>query len=284
MSVMAVLGGAVFLLAASGMLDHVWEFPRPGSDQTMYSYVITFTNVKIDVGRSEIIRYSGYFDEPGRMGFYLTYALILNKLYFDDSKYENIIIFFGFLTLSLAFAVSVFVYLLWFYGNRDNAVYFLGLVFLVALLGWYIYENRNTSPKMDLLSQETVERVLPAREGDRIIRGDNRSEGFMSNMKYLSERPTLGYGPSFFQRKNLQLPSSLIIILVRYGLLGGIVFFMHVLYIFVKGIASARRKKAVIGAIILLSLNYLQRPQITGLLNFFVLSLVLNGFLKEKVS
>lgn len=279
---MVVSGGVVFFLAGTGLFDPLWEFPRPGSGDTMYSYALTFTNFKISIGGKDLIRYSGYFDEPGRMGFYATYALLINKLSYNKSSYEIIIILFGLLTLSLAFAVSVFIYLIWFYGRKGNILYFLIFVILVVSLGWYIYENRNTSPRMELLSQHTVERVMPAEEGDRIIRGDNRSEALAANIEYLLEQPVLGHGPNFFQNRQIKDPSSIMTLLVRYGFVGTLVFFIHVIYVLLFGVTKYRDKWVALGILVILGANYIQRPQVIGLLNFLIFSLILNSFKEGK--
>jgi hypothetical protein len=280
--VMVVSGGVAFFLAGTGLFDPLWEFPRPGSGDTMYSYALTFTNFKISIGDKELIRYSGYFDEPGRMGFYAIYALLINKLSINKSSYEVIIILFGLLTLSLAFAISVFIYLIWFYGRKGNIIYFFSFILFVAALGWYIYENRNTSPRMELLSQHTVERVMPAEKEDRIIQGNNRAEGFVANIGYLLEQPVLGYDPSFFQNRQLKDPSSIMTLLVRYGFVGTLVFFIHVIYVLSFGVMKYRDKWVALGILVILGANYIQRPQVTGLLNFLMFSLILYRFKEGK--
>lgn len=96
---MAAGGTISFFLVLIFNFQPILEFEN--ADTRMVGlYGLTCTNVHY--GR--FIRYAGFFDEPGAMATWGMYALIINRLFINDMRYENRLI----LLLTFTFSMSYY--------------------------------------------------------------------------------------------------------------------------------------------------------------------------------
>ena len=102
--IMAILGTlAFFLISFYGIQPIAIMQDRAGGleARSLYNYVLTFT--KSDESIIGLIRYSGFFDEPGAMAYWGIYALVMNQLFIKDKRLEVILIICLVFTLSLGY-------------------------------------------------------------------------------------------------------------------------------------------------------------------------------------
>lgn len=65
-----------------------------------------------------VIRYAGFFDEPGTFSLFSIFALILNKVYFNDKNKELLLILVTIFTFSIAFYVTIFLFLFFYVTKK----------------------------------------------------------------------------------------------------------------------------------------------------------------------
>jgi hypothetical protein len=193
-----------------------------------YFLGLTTTNVFIDIGSLRMLRFAGFFDEPGTFGLYSLFAIILNKIYFNNKKIEIVLILVTCLTLSVAFYFSIFLYLFLFYFNKNNWSFFV-LFFLITGLTYLILQYFD-NPIIELINKLTFSRVEEV-SGD--FAGSNRGDLMVNDYSVFVNNPVLGAGYSSPQI----LGSNFFSIFARYGLLGSFFYYfmlLYLLYVIVK--------------------------------------------------
>ncbi|MFK2266695.1 hypothetical protein ACIXMO_15990 [Bacteroides fragilis] len=113
---MGVGGTLTFFLHLLGLITPIFRVEY-GSDIS-YFLGLTTTNVFFDSEGIRVIRYAGFFDEPGTFSLFSIFALILNKVYFNDKNKELLLILVTIFTFSIAFYVTIFFYFLFFYVTK----------------------------------------------------------------------------------------------------------------------------------------------------------------------
>jgi hypothetical protein len=225
---------------------------------------------------SSIVRSSGYFDEPGSFAFYITVALLLNKLYGFSKTAEKFLIIFGFCTLSLGFIVSVFCYSIIF-GVLEKRLRFVSiLIGLVLSLVVAINFFKDENPFFKQLYELTMYRLQSEDAGDgKIINGDNRSENLYYSFEAFLNAPLFGQGMNAHVNTKNEFYGKLccnpLHPLATDGIIGSLIYFSVFLswgiYIFRYG----RVDYIAAGAWLLIFINLLQRPGfLAGPFGYFV--------------
>jgi len=271
---MGIAGTIVFLLAIAGIIQPYSILTRFGGEgmknSNLYNYILTFSNSVIFYSKYQIIRIAGYFDEPGTFAFYLVHALLLNKISINKKLIEYILIIVGLTSFSLAFYISLGVYLLLF-KNRIRIQMrlkpILAIIVILVLISTLIsLFPEKTGNVTGLISS----RFEPSdRHSKKLLKGDSRTEAMRNDFPYFVEKPFLGRGKIGGSRS-----PSIIGLLVNDGLIGFIFIFMHVLYFASKSVYFWENKpqlnSIVIKSSFLLFLNLIQRPFVTGILPYMV--------------
>ena len=76
---MAIGGCIAFAMALVG-ISPFHEFVNSRDLRPAYSWGVSYTNVYY----GSFIRYSGYFDEPGAMGYWMVFAIAINRLFIKN--------------------------------------------------------------------------------------------------------------------------------------------------------------------------------------------------------
>lgn len=283
-----VLGIITFCGAAAGLLKPIGFFIKPNAD-LLYNYVLSFTNaVLIDFNGFQLIRISGYFEEPGALAFYITHALVINKLLYNSKRTEILLIIAGFLTFSLAFFLTMLIYYFFFYIKKKHI---LSLLLLVAILASSIFVLdyiKDTNPLVRTVYAITLDRFKSSSDDTFLIKGDNRSDSFRDGVKYFELEPLLGHG---FNNVNTNFTdyntASIFGSLVIDGIIGFVIMFMPVFYLcIIMLLKKDRRIKLYIAKLtFILLINYIQRPYVSEVLSylFIILIIQLSEHLKPAV-
>ncbi|MDC3252263.1 hypothetical protein OAU18_00925 [Schleiferiaceae bacterium] len=212
-----------------------------------YFYGLFTTNAVYD----GFIRNAGFYDEPGALAFWGMYALLLNKLFVDNKKIEYLLLFGLISTLSLAYFIQVFMYLVFFQKMERKIVVTRVLIFSLVLFG--------VSVMSEGLSDAIFGRISIDNETGRFA-GDNRSELFIRTYGLFLRAPFMGLGATHlittisFQEGFVG--GNFIFNMAADGVLGSLVTYLPLMYLFWLG---KRRKEYTYAAIIILT-GYLQRP------------------------
>lgn len=240
------------------------------------NFGITFaTGIKNDNFLS-IVRSSGYFDEPGSFAFYITVALLLNKLYGFSKSAEKYLIIFGFCTLSLGFMISIFCYIIIF-GIIEKRIKFVStIVGVILLLVIFIDKYKQENEFMRQSYELTMYRLQSDdNNDDKFINGDNRSENLSYSYQAFLNAPFFGHGMNaHVNTKNKfygKLCCNPLHPLATDGLIGTLIYFLLFIiwgfYLFRHGSIDL----VSTGAWVIIFINLLQRPGfLAGPFGYFV--------------
>lgn len=285
MAIIGVLGVIAFFAAATGHLEPVSALIK-SNDDLLYNYILTFSNsVFVGLNGMQFMRVSGFFEEPGALAYYLTYALIINKLLLDSRKFESVFVVSGLFTMSLAFFITALIYYSFFYINKRTYKRFLFVILLAISSIIYIEQIKDETPLARTIYSITVDRLQFSDDGDgAVIKGNDRVDSFRDGIKYIGEKPLLGYGfTSIFKDANFSNASILSVIVVD-GIIGFIFNFMHVLYLFVHILIGKNIHAKVLMAKIffILAINYLQRPHVNEIFSYLLVVIIVT-LLKKHI-
>lgn len=259
---MAIGGTLIFFLHAFIGVKPLFLVDYSASG-TSYFLWLTTTNVYYDVSGIRFIRYSGFFDEPGAFGLYSIFAIVLNKIYFQNAKKELWLILLTMFTFSLAFYFSMVLYFLFFYVNKSNLKYILFL--FMGILTMYFYLSSNVEDETTgMIYDATFKRFEMDDSG---LAENNRSALSDNDKKIFLEYPLLGSGTT----KEKISGSNLFSILASYGIFGTLFYYAFLLYFILQiTLMSYKYFLFYLKILLLLLLNFYSRPEISSVFTLLV--------------
>lgn len=274
MVIMSILGMFSLFLIYFFNFQPVSYTIRPGV-RDISNFIITFATGIQDNNFASIVRSSGYFDEPGTFAYFLTVALLLNKLYGYSSKVEKYLILFGFCTLSLAFIVTIFLYLVIF-GIIDKRYKFIVIFFCIISLIFIlinIYKEENEFGKQ--IYELTVYRLQSDNTDDKFINGDNRSENLSYAYQAFLKAPLFGHGMNAHVNPKSEFYGKLccnpLHPIATDGIVGTLIYFLLFLVWGGYIIKGGRLDTSSAGAWFIILVNLIQRPGfLAGPFGYFV--------------
>lgn len=233
---------------------------------TSYFLYLTTTNVYYNLENGlRLIRYSGFFDEPGTYALYSMFALLINKIYFNNRKIEIILLITTIFTLSIAFYIFTIFYLLFFYVNKKNIKYLAIILSIAALVIVFLVNNDPNNPIIDSIRKLTIERF--ERNETSGFEGNNRYDLILNDKRIFFKYPFLGAG-SVNEVIRGANPFS---ILAKYGIVGFFVTNGFIIYTIMLIFIQKRDNKSLHYKILFLILiNLLQRPELSSVFSILV--------------
>ena len=268
MAVMATFGMLTLLLGVFVNLQP-FAFTAMADHRDINNYILTFSSSVADFEFGSIIRSAGYFDEPGAFAFYITAALLVNKMYGYSKLAERTLVFFGLSTMSLAFFVSVILYYFIFGILEGRLKVVIWTAVIVGILSAVIVEMRDESGIGWAVYELTVYRVLTDDiADDRLFHGDNRSANFTYAKQAFIQSPFFGQGMLAHTDEKSEFYGKLccnpLHPFATEGLIGTFVLFLVFIY---WGFYLLKQKPfdyTSAGAWVIIFANMLQRPGATG--------------------
>jgi hypothetical protein len=238
-------------------------------DRPYYDFGLAYTNVFYQVGDVKLIRIAGFYDEPGTFAFYMTFSLLIARLFKMPRWKELWLIILGLTSLSMAFFVVTFLWVL-FSLNRRTFKYLLLLVLAVA-----VGLARVDPDVREQAYRVTVDRFNPAASGNRLLRGDTRTEIMIDNYRAFTDAPVIGHGLHYEDYVSEEYSYSFIVNpmapFATHGVIGTVIINIHVLTLFVL-LALSRgltlRDKSLLFLVLLATLA--QRPITVNGLGFLL--------------
>jgi hypothetical protein len=285
MTLMTTMGSIVAVLGLIGLIDIFSTHQNPDG-RTAYNFILTFSNSVVPIGNSLIIRIAGFFDEPGTFAYYITFTLLINKIYGFSKTMEWMLIIGGLFTLSLAFNVTVVLYIFFFYGNWKQFKYFLLGLMIISSFFLYIDNFRYSSPVNSMIYNLTLGRleVEKSSSGNSIVTGDNRSRLFVRAFEAFKDSPFIGQGIRHQEDINSKFykqhfGSNLFGPLGEGGIIGATITFLAFFYwtylVFARSDQVNRRM--LISSWTIITINFLQRPALRGFFTYFVMILLIEA-------
>lgn len=219
---------------------------------------LTTTNIYYNLDGLRFMRYSGFFDEPGAYGLYAMYAILLNKLYFDNKKYEKLLIILPLFCFSMAFYLFIVLYILLLYFKRVHFKYFwLSLILLITLIT--VISNLDRSDPGNLkIYQFTVGRFVINDEGE--LAGNSRRGYKEIALDIFVKNPFFGDG--------ISSGSSIHFLFAQYGLIGAFWSNIHwiVYFLLILQYSSGSNKVLHLKILFLILISYYHRPGLNPLI------------------
>ena len=259
---MMILGVITLLLILSGF-SPISVVEDRGDGRLVYNYILSFS--KYDLSNSFDFRPSGFFDEPGAMGNWGIYALVINKLFFDDKKMERLLSLFIITTLSLGSIIQLLLYFI-VTINFKRKVNSLLLLIVPVVAYWGLLSTKDT--ELDFIYKNSIVRIEQTfkqgkTEGNVSV--GNREVLAEKAYKAFQENPLFGSPKVYdeYMADNIYEP------LANYGIIGSMLVLSPFIWIFFRSIKI--RDYLLLKMWFVLIVGFAHRPFHTQLLNFFII-------------
>jgi len=277
-----VIGACGLLVFMAGILFDFQPLTT-FSDRPYYDFGLSYTNIFYQIGRVNLIRIAGFYDEPGTFAFYMTFALLIARIFRMAKWKEILLIVFGLTSLSIAFMVVVFFWFL-FAGMRKHVPYVL-----VLAVGLLFALGRADVEVQDLVYRVTLDRFSMSSPQGRLLRGDNRTPIMIENYEAFSDAPVIGHGLHYDDYVGDNYGFSFIVNpmapFATHGVIGAFIVNLHVLVLFVVLIATKsliKRDKVLVFLVLLATLA--QRPITINGLGYLLFIVMIYGLLTNRPS
>lgn len=259
MIIISILGAISFFVVLLLNLTPSFSFLAHDGRYNNF-FFLTFSNTYFPTPNGTIIRFSGVFDEPGTLTFYATYALMMNRLLLKNKKDEILLLTVPLLAMSMAYFITVFLYVLFFYIKSFKA-FFVILICTLSLL-FAIQNMKGTD--LHRVYQLTIERFEQDDSGE--LKGNNRYELIEGAKEYIKKNPLFGFGKTFFEQQENYIGANILYIGALYGVIGYIFVFIFFWYAISICLFGNRIFIDGLKCCLIISVNYLQRPDVTNIL------------------
>lgn len=240
---------------------------------TTYFLGLTTTNDYYNLEGLRFIRFAGFFDEPGAFALFAFFALLINKLYFNNKKHEFLLIFTTVFTFSMAFYIVVFVYFILFYLKKTYIKSWLFILALVIILYSFFSTYTGNDNFLIAVKQNTFERFEEDGSGD--FKGNNRATAMKADKATFLENPCWGVVDS----KKVH-GSNIYSILASFGIFGSVFYYILLLYgialIFL--ITDKASFWTALKIMILIGLNFFHRPEFASAFIFIIVYVLVYKF------
>lgn len=261
---MAIGGTIMFFLHLLIGVSPVFHVNYPPANVT-YFLGLTSTNTYYHVEGIRLIRYAGFFDEPGTFAIYSLFAILLNKMYFDNRKLEYLLIITTAFTLSLAFLVLVFLYVMLFYFKLSYIKYVVLPVILLVFILYRLDHYTGKDNTIIYLKGMTVDRLKYKENG--IISGNNRREASIHDRQIFFRHPVLGS-----QGREGLKGISFFFVLASHGLLGSVFYYSLLLYFLIRILKLHGEEQIFLLKIyFLIVINFFHRPDFSSVLTLLAI-------------
>ena len=253
LTIQGACGVIAFFLFFGGLIEPVatYYFNDVRYEQC---FILTCSNTVA----ANFMRVGGYFDEPGALAFWGVFALLINKLTYNFKKVEYILLISLLFTFSAAYFIIIPIYLLLFYHKKIKNFAII-IVFAIPLA----YATYNYISDNESVALYTVQRF----EGGRIE--STRYEQTELARKLFLHSPIVGNGAKEISDKYREAEENPYEILAKDGLIGLFITYLPLLFVAMR----YRKDRYAIFSVIVLVIDYLQRPFHVNQMHFFMLYL-----------
>lgn len=270
----------LFFLLLSGYHVNHWRTPIRESIHLFYlndGFFIGASNIVKQLSHGVFIRISGFSDEPGALALIIINLIILNEFTYKSKAINFILLAAGIFTFSIAFVISIIlIYLYWLIASKKKIVFVLtsGLL-IIALISFYqFFANQKVQNAVDafFISRFQADDTTFSIKGEGRIR--SLYEGHSINA--FMDNPFWGLGTEKAIRMKATI-TNIVTELAMYGLFGFFLFYLPFYYLVLKNI-----KRIEVLLLVILFINFLQRPGIYELFPMVIITLLNYSHLFEK--
>ena len=273
---MAILGIVGFIIAMAGV-PPITVFSATEDSRPVSSWIVTFT--KQIIPGSGFIRYAGFFDEPGAMGAWGVYALVINRLFIHDTKLERLLMICLLFTFSMGYYTQIAMFiLLSMLGSGISLrkkIMYVGIA--VVCIG-ILTATKGTS--YDMVYKETIGRFEKASQGEEFMEGTSREVLTREAKEVFLANPWLGIGWPIKDKK--YIGDNPYETLAHDGIFGTLYLyfpFMLLLYWSIK-----RRDYELFSMVVFMVAGFMHRPFHFNFLTFFIFYSIPLMYYQEKIT
>lgn len=187
MSVLGILG---FMMALSG-IPPIEVFEATEDARPISSWIITFAK-QLDPGAG-FIRYAGFFDEPGAMGYWGVYAIVINRLFVKDNKLEKWLVICLLFTFSMGYYIQIILFFIMALLGK-SMTFFKKVIWTTAIAGSIIIMYATKGTEYDSVYIATIGRFEQASAGEEFMEGTSRESLTRESKELFYENPWMGIG------------------------------------------------------------------------------------------
>ena len=257
--IMAIGGATAFFLVLFSLLEPLFSFTAQDG-RNVQCFGLTCTNTYL----ANVIRYAGYFDEPGAMAYWGVFALSFNYLFINNKLLTKVLMTCLLFTLSLAYYIQLVFFFLFFYVKSAKQV--IILIFTAFIVGngiFYLMEEDS------VLYKYTLSRIeFDADSGS--LEGDNRSSLAEKAKAQFVKAPILGIGATKMEEMDYMADNPYEI-LAKDGIIGMFITYLPLIII----LYYKRKEFPYVAIAFILFLGYMQRPFHINIHHYFILYLFL---------
>lgn len=236
-----------FVLVAVGFLQPLTTFLIGDKYVNFFGFCFSKTYI------GNLIRPSGFFDEPGALAAWAIFAIVFNYAFIKDKLISKLLPFFSIATLSLAYFVQISLYLLLKDIRHVYRLVPIAIIVIVGISG--IYDTKGTD--FDLYEKTIGRLEYDAESG---ITGNSRQISLENSKRLFMSSPLVGIGSSNFGKQSSGNRDNVVSdnpyeILSKDGIIGYIISYLPLIMIL-----FINRRKEVMVCLIVLIAGYQQRP------------------------
>lgn len=237
-----------------------------GEDTSFFLWLTT-TNIYVNSDAIRIIRYSGFFDEPGNFALYSCFAILLNKIYFKSKKTEFVLFFFTLFTFSMAFYFTMLVYFFLFYINPKRLLYVIPFILFIPI-AFGVLEKVDPST-YKIINEMTFERFA---ETQNNLSETNRGELMQNDYKLFIDNPFFGVG----NKEGGVAGANIYAILAKYGIIGSLFFYSFLIVIAFLALKKPLSERFFYFKILIIILiSFFHRPELSSVFTLLIFYLII---------
>jgi hypothetical protein len=253
------------LLVAFAILPPFSFFQNPDS-RISGNYILTFSNVNFPYGNGYLIRPASYFDEPGQFALFLTFCLIINFLTEKNKKIELLLIIGGLSTTSLAFLITLFLYI--FLVRKDLTFIITGSIFVILFV--VIITQFRMEPIVNRLASITIDRIYAEIITGNLLEDSNRASSAEATYTIMRDNLATGIGVTNIMKVKEIHGGAIWNPFATNGIFLGLMNLVPLIYLIIKLSLSKQY-----GIIIILLLNQMQRGLVAHILYLFLIGIII---------
>lgn len=234
-----------FIIVGIGLLSPFIIINNFGDNLYVNLYFYGGCFSKTHIGN--IIRPSGYLDEPGALAYWAVYGLMFNYAFIKDKILDKSLPYFTISTLSVAYFTQMGFFLLMKYLKKLYSLIPIAILAFIAIN--YIESTKGS--EFDVYNM-TIARF--EYDEDFGIAGNNRQRLMEKSQKLFLSSPWVGVGGQNYGKEG-DIGDNPYEILAKDGIIGLIVSYLPLLLIL-----FTNRRKEVLIALLVIMAGYMQRP------------------------
>ena len=251
LAIQGVLGVIAFFLLFEGLISPIAEYYF-NDTRYEFCYLLTCSNTV----QGNFMRVGGYFDEPGALAYWGVFALVINKITYNNKFVEFSLLFALLFTFSAAYFIILPIYVILFY-YKNIKMFFLVLLIAIPIL----YATWNLFSSSYDVALYTTERF----QGGTIQTTRFQQQEIAKQLFFQS--PIIGNGAREIVDNHRNAEENPFEILAKDGIIGFFFTYIPIIFIFFR---YRHDKHSLFGAL-LLSIDYLQRPFHVNQMQYFML-------------